>query len=55
MSPFVSVVVLILTVLFIVLSVIPLLPGPPDMDSPHRSPGAKKKAAHCKLLRKYPN
>ncbi len=55
MSPFVSVVVLILTVLFIVLSVIPLLPGPPDMDSPRRSPATKKKAAHCRLLRKYPN
>ncbi len=55
MSPFVIVVVLILTVLFIVLSVIPLLPGQPDMDSSHRSPGAKKKAAHCRLLRKYPN
>jgi len=47
MSPFTIAVVLILTVLFIVLSVIPLLPGKPDMDSSHHSPGAKKtKAAH---------
>ena len=54
MSPFTIVVVLILTVLFIVLSVIPLLPGQPDMDSSHRAPGAKKKVAHFRLLRKYP-
>ncbi len=46
MSPFPIVVVLILTVLFIVLSVIPLLPGQSDMDSSRRSPGAKTKAAH---------
>jgi hypothetical protein len=54
MSPFPIVVVLILTVLFIILSVIPLLPGQPDLDSSHRSPGAKKKAAHYRELRKYP-
>ncbi len=40
MSPFPIVVVLILTVLFIVLSAVPLLPGQPDMDSSRRSPGA---------------
>jgi hypothetical protein len=54
MSPFTVVVVLILTVLFIVLSVIPLLPIQPDMDSSRRVPGAKKKVAHFRLLRKYP-
>jgi hypothetical protein len=41
MSPFASVVVLILTTLFIVLSVIPLLPGQPDADSSRRSSGLK--------------
>ncbi len=46
MSPFTIVVVLILTVLFIVLSIIPLLPGQPDKDSSRRSSGAKTKAAH---------
>jgi hypothetical protein len=47
MSPFTIVVVLILTVLFIVLSIIPLLPARPDMDSSHHSPGVEKtKAIH---------
>jgi len=46
MSPFPIVVVMILTVLFIVLSVIPLLPGRSDMDSSHRSPRAKIKIPH---------
>jgi hypothetical protein len=46
MSPFAIVVVLFLTVLFIVLSVIPLLPGQPDKDASRCSPNAKTKAAH---------
>ncbi len=46
MSPFPIVVVLILSVLFIVLSIIPLLPGQPDMDSSRRSSGSKTKAVH---------
>lgn len=46
MSPFAIVVVLILTALFIVLSVIPLLPGQSDMDSSSRSRRAEKKHAH---------
>jgi hypothetical protein len=46
MSPFTIVVILILTVLFIVLSVIPLLPGQSDMDSSQRSSGAKTKTTH---------
>jgi len=41
MSPFEIVVVLFLTVLFIVLSVIPLLNGKSDKDSSYHSPGAK--------------
>ena len=45
MSPFEITVVLILTVLFIVLSIIPLLPDQADMDSSFHSP-AKTKAAH---------
>lgn len=45
MSPFEIAVVLILTVLFIVLSVIPLLPDEADMDSSFHSP-VKTKTAH---------
>jgi len=54
MSPFTIVVVLFLTVLFIILSIIPLLPGQSDLDSSHTSTGAKKKVAHSRVLRKYP-
>jgi hypothetical protein len=46
MSPFTIVVVLFLTVLFIVLSVIPLLPGQSDMDSSDRTPRARTKTSH---------
>jgi hypothetical protein len=45
MSPFTIIVVLFLTVLFIVLSVIPLLPGQPDMDSSHLSPKTETKVS----------
>jgi len=41
MSPVVIVIVLILTVLFIVLSILPLLAGQPNMDSPTRVRRAK--------------
>ena len=44
MSPFAIVVVLILTVLFVVLSIIPLLPGQSDKDSSPCSPNVKTKA-----------
>jgi hypothetical protein len=46
MSPFTVAVVLILTVLFIVISAIPLVSGIADMDSSHQSPKSKTKAAH---------
>ena len=46
MSPFPIAVVLILTVLFIVMSIIPLLPGQKDTDSSKRAPRAKAKHAH---------
>ena len=46
MSPFAIVVVFILAVLFIVLSIIPLLPGQPDVDSNPHPRRAKTKAAH---------
>jgi hypothetical protein len=46
MSPFAIAVVLILTVLFIILSIIPLLPSQSDKDSSHRSPRTKTKAVH---------
>jgi hypothetical protein len=46
MSPFEIVVVLFLTVLFIVMSVIPLLNGKTDLDSSRQSPGVKTKPAH---------
>ena len=46
MTPFEIAVVLSLTVLFIVLSVVPLLVGKTDMDSSHRPPETETKAAH---------
>jgi len=46
MSPIISVVVLILTVLFIVLSLLPLLPGQEDMDSSELTPRAEARHAH---------
>jgi len=46
MSPIITVVVLILAVLFIVLSILPLLPGQEDMDSSRPTPRAKAKHAH---------
>ena len=46
MSPFTIIVILILTVLFIILSVIPLLPGQADVESSRRSPTAKAKTSH---------
>jgi hypothetical protein len=46
MSPFTIIVILILTILFIVLSVIPLLPGQSDLESFRRSPTAKTKTSH---------
>ena len=45
MSPIITVVVLILAVLFIVLSILPLLPGQEDMDSSKPTPRAKTKHA----------
>jgi hypothetical protein len=53
MSPFTIVVILILTVLFIVLSVIPLLPGKSDLDTSHRTRGTKNNPSHYRALRKY--
>jgi hypothetical protein len=46
MSPYEIVVVMILSALFIVLSVIPLLPGPSDLDVSRRVSRTKKKAIH---------
>ena len=46
MSPFAVAVVLILTILFIVMSIIPLLPGQADLDSSKRSQRVKTKSAH---------
>ena len=46
MSPIITVVVLILAVLFIVLSILPLLPGPEEMDSSRPTPRAKARHAH---------
>jgi hypothetical protein len=46
MSPYVIVVIMILSVLFIVLSVVPLLPGPSDLDISRRVSRGKKKAIH---------
>ena len=45
MSPFTIIVILILSALFIVLSVIPLLPGQSDPDSSTRSAAAKTKTS----------
>ncbi len=43
MSPFTIIVIMILALLFIVLSVVPLISGQSDFDSSHRAtkPGAK--------------
>jgi len=46
MSPFAVAVVLILTILFIVMSIIPLLLGQADLDSSKRSQRVKTKSAH---------
>jgi hypothetical protein len=46
MSPYVIVVIMILSALFIVLSVVPLLPGPSDMDVSRRVSRTKKKTIH---------
>jgi hypothetical protein len=46
MSPFSIAVVLILTILFIVMSIIPLLPGQTDMDSSKHTQKVKTKGAH---------
>ena len=46
MSPFAIAVVLILTILFIVISIIPLLPGQVDLDSSKHSQRVKTKGAH---------
>jgi hypothetical protein len=43
MSPFTIVVIMFLTVLFIILSVIPLLSGPSDVDSSPHSPVVENK------------
>jgi hypothetical protein len=46
MSPFAIAVILILTVLFALLSLTPVLFGPSDVDSFDPSPKSKTKAAH---------
>jgi len=46
MSPYEIVVVMILSVLFIVISIIPLLPGQSDLDVSRRVSRTKKKAIH---------
>ncbi len=46
MSPFTIIVVFILTLLFAVLSITPILPGKTDMDSSQRSPRTKTKSSH---------
>ncbi len=46
MSPFTIIVILILTLLFIILSVIPLMTGQSDLDYSHRPPRAKTKTSH---------
>jgi hypothetical protein len=46
MSPVVVVIVLILTGLFIVLSILPLLPGQPNMESSTPVRRTKVKQAH---------
>jgi hypothetical protein len=45
MSPFTIIVILILSALFIVLSVIPLLTGQSDSDSSQRSASTKTKTS----------
>ncbi|HTX90514.1 MAG TPA: hypothetical protein VMC09_04775 [Anaerolineales bacterium] len=46
MSPFTIVVIFILTALFVLLSLAPILFGSADMDSHDPAPQAKTKAAH---------
>jgi hypothetical protein len=46
MSPIIIVIVLILTFLFIILSIVPLLMGPVDIESTKHAPRAKAKGAH---------
>jgi|APFre7841882630_1041343.scaffolds.fasta_scaffold40067_2 hypothetical protein len=46
MSPIIIVIVLILTFLFIIMSIVPLLMGSADMDSTKRAHRAKAKGAH---------
>jgi len=46
MSPVITVVVLILAILFIVLSLIPLLPGQEDTDPSSSAPRVKANHAH---------
>jgi hypothetical protein len=46
MSPYTIVVVTALTGLFVVISLLPLLPGQSDMDSPHNKRRVKTKASH---------
>ena len=46
MSPFAAVVVLILTGLFIILSVIPLIDSQAEQDPYQHTPGNKTKTAH---------
>jgi hypothetical protein len=46
MSPFIIVVIFVLAVLFIIMSIIPLLPGGTDMDSNHNNTRAKRKGAN---------
>lgn len=46
MSPIIIVIVLILSFLFILISIVPLLMGPVDMDSTKNAPQAKARGAH---------
>jgi hypothetical protein len=46
MSPIIIVIVLILTFLFIIMSIVPLLMGPVDMKATKRAPRAKARGAH---------
>jgi hypothetical protein len=46
MSPFTITVVLVLVILFIVISLIPLLPGQTEMDASRRSHKTRPKATH---------
>jgi hypothetical protein len=54
-SPFVIIVILTLTVLFIVLSVMPLLLTHSNMDSSRRFPAWRTKTAHYRALRNNSN